>query len=261
MDSKKLGLIFISIFSLIFAIQFVSAQWYHNTNFFKGASETIIQWIKDIFGPFFEAIIGTSGFDEFFWAKILLLFLFFAVFYMTLKRVEAFKDREGIAALISIIITIFAVRYINNEGIIASILMPSGAMGISIMIFLPILIYFFFVHNAISSPIGRRAGWLVFSVVFLVLWLKRADRISSDMNWIYGVGVAVILINIIFDEGIHQYFGITQARAARRERIKLQISDIEEQLKRYRMVPNPSVAMRDTIEILERRLNKLYRQL
>jgi len=62
MDSKKLGLIFISIFSLVFAIQFVSAQWYHNTNFFKGASETIIQWIKDIFGPFFEAIIVFCSF-------------------------------------------------------------------------------------------------------------------------------------------------------------------------------------------------------
>jgi len=262
MNKKKLGLIFISIFSLIFAIQFVSAAWYQNSNFFSGASDTIIQWIKDILGPFFQAILGTGNFDEFFWVKILLLFLLYGLIYTILSKVEMFKHREGIVFLVAIIISIFAVRFMDNEGLIAFILMPSGALGISLMIFLPILIWFFFVHQSGIGPIGRRAGWLLFSVVFVVLWLKRASRMPSDLNWIFGVGAAIVLINLIFDEGIHQYFGISQARAARRDRIKIHISELAAQIREIQHNnPNPSTVDLENIRILERQLQRLYRQL
>ncbi|MEM3405372.1 MAG: hypothetical protein QW117_00125 [Candidatus Pacearchaeota archaeon] len=258
---KKLDLIFLSLVIIMAITSLVSAQWYKDKEFFSGASETIIQWIKDIFGPFFQTLLGTGNFDEFFWAKILFLILAYAIFYLSLIKVEMFRNKEGVAALISIIVSIFAVRYMSKEGFFSYILMPSGTLGISLAIFLPILIYFFFIHNSISSPIGRRAGWLVFSVVFLVLWLNRAERISSDMNWIYGIGAIIVLINLIFDERIHEYFGITQARAARRARIRLQIAELEERISRLRSLPNPSRIVEDTIRDLEHQLQRLHRRL
>jgi hypothetical protein len=263
MNKKKLVLFFISISLILISINLVSASIFNsNADFFNGAADTIIQWIKDILGPFFQVILGSSGFDEFFWAKILLLFLLYAVIYTILVKVEMFKHKEGIVFIVSTIVSIFAVRFMDNEGFIEFILMPSGALGISLVIFLPILIWFFFMHESGLGPIGRRMGWILFSVVFVVLWVKRASQVPSELNWIYGIAGAIVLICFFFDEGIHQYFGISQARATRRDRIKMEISEISGRIREIRHDnPNPSNVDEENLRVLERRLQRLYRQL
>lgn len=223
MDKKKglyawlCGLFLINILPLISAYGFSFD--------IRRGPEDVINFIKDFTSPFFEAILNTSAYSDFFFAKVLLLILVFISIYFVLRKIDFLElnEKKGVLIIIASVISILGLRYLPDSDLVSGILLPYNALGLAIAIFLPLLIYFFFVEKSIPSPPGRRAAWIIYAIVFGVLWASRSSEISQTANYIYTAGLAVVILFLFLDRSLHRYFqledlrGIQNAAATGRE--------------------------------------------
>jgi hypothetical protein len=168
--------------------------------------EMVIGWIKDSYRPIFEVLLGTSAADEFFFAKILVFLLIFSIVYMVTQNIDIFSKNMAIIWIVSLGVSILATRYIPNTEFFKAMLLPYSVLGVAVTIFLPMLIYFFFVNTSVPGMFGRRFAWFLYGAIFLVLWGMRGSELG-DANWIYILGLIFVILNFIFDGPIHQYFG------------------------------------------------------
>lgn len=178
-------------------------------------SEGVGQFVRgmgELISPFFELILNTSSYDEFFFAKSLLLILLFVIVLTAVKRIHLFEKQKGISFIIAGVVSILSVRYISDDGFISGILIPYGSLGIAITTFLPLLIYFFFVHQSVPGNFGRRAAWILYGIIFLFLWGSRSADLNNSSNWIYLSGLAFVLVSFVWDSSIHSYFGLSDIK-------------------------------------------------
>jgi len=198
MKKEKFVIILVSIFLITITANLITAQDYN------------IDWVMNemgnAFASIFAPIFGVGTSSEFLFSKILLFFLLFSVIFMTTKRISVFDENIAVQFTVSIIFAILSVRYLKETDLMHAILLPSGTLGASITIFLPLLVYFLFLHSSEIGGFGRRAGWIVYGVVFLVLWGSREYNDMSAANWIYGLGLLFVLASLIFDKQVHKYF-------------------------------------------------------
>ena len=182
--------------------------------------------IKDFTSPFFEAILNTSAYEPFFFAKILLLIILFLVIVFSLnksKMLGSLEDKPFVIYTISALISILAMRYLPDSDLIQGILLPYSALGIAITTFLPLMIFFFFIQNSNFGGFGRRAGWFLYGIIFLALWLSKEVTTSSTTNMIYSFSLLFIVLSIMFDKSIHKYFAFKEIRAIDRNLSDAQI--------------------------------------
>lgn len=257
----KRGMLVLSLVMLFASLSsFMVSAYTFPINDLSQTSSNIIQAGKDMLSPILEFLLGVNSFDQYFFQRTLLLVLIYVVVFVVLKRIDIFKRNRVIMIIVAAIVSILGARYMSEVQLIEGVLLPYGTFAIALTMLLPFIIYFFFVHNAISSPGGRRMAWILFAAVFFGLWFTRRADVGSA-GWIYLIGIAAVAISFLFDETIHQYFGLSQAKEAKRNRIKMQIADIEARLNNLRNIPNPSRATEDTIRMLEERINDLSRKL
>ena len=196
---KKSGL---SLFLILASLPFASAQYFS----IEEGMRQFVEGMQELFTPLFEGLLGTSSYDDFFFAKILMFFLLFIVLFAVMKKVELFEKMKGVGPLIALIISLLAVRYISEEGFFAGILLPYGALGIAVLTFLPFLIYFWFVHKSVKTGLGRRVAWILYAIVFVFLWGSRSSDISTESNWIYFTTLIIMFIVFAFDKTFKSYF-------------------------------------------------------
>ena len=192
---KEKVTILIIIIALI--IPLVSAQF----NLREG-TEQLLKQIQDFSEPLLKFLLGVDSYDEFFFTKVLLFILLIVVIFSVLKNIEIFRHYLGAQWILSIIISLLAVRYLISINIINAILLPYGALGIAITILLPLVIFFYFVHNSIRHSRMRMLSWILYGLFFIGLWWQRSVDIGN-FGWIYGAGIIGVLIAIIFDKQIH----------------------------------------------------------
>jgi len=108
--------------------------------------------------------------------------------------------------IVTTISSIFAVRYLKPNAIINAILLPYGGLAAAITIFLPLLIFFMFLHSSQIGSFGRRAGWFIYGTVFIALWLMRPYEEMTTASIIYLLGLGFIILSFIFDGSVHKYF-------------------------------------------------------
>ena len=117
---------------------------------------------------------------------------------MTLRKVDLFSSNAVILWIVVLSVSILSVRYLPaDNAFFQGMLLPYTVLGAAIIIFLPMLVYFLFVNTAVPGDFGRRFAWFLYGVVFLVLWGMRSSDIGAT-NWIYGLGLAFVLLNFIF---------------------------------------------------------------
>jgi len=190
--------------------------------------------------PFLEVIIGDYSTGEFFFAKVLLLILLFVFIRFILGRVPAFENQGAVSATIALIVSIFAVRFISESGVIFGILLPFGTLGIAIATALPFIIYFYFIHTVLDAGyVGRRILWVLFGVVFVLLWINRADAISDIGNQIYGLMTFLIVLSILLDRQIHKYFTGKEMQGFFSEANLRSITKLQEEYLRFLNVDTP----------------------
>jgi len=246
---KKEKFVFIiGILFLIISINMISAQQFSIDWFYQEMTESF----ASIFGPIFN--VDTS--DEFLFAKILLFILLFSIVFMVLKKIEIFKRNKAVQTTVSVIVGIFAVRYLKPNEIVNAILLPYGAFGAAITIFLPLLIFFMFLHTAGIGSFGRRAGWFIYGATFLILWAMRESSDMGTANWFYALGLGFVIISLLFDSTVHEYFELGKHNKARRDLHKERYADL---MDKYNKAVHAGLT--DIAEDLKEKLEDLARKM
>lgn len=209
-----------------------------------------------IFQPLFEIIMQGET-PEFLFAKSLLGILLFVIVFTVIKKVPVFKGNKTVSLIIALVVAILAVRFISENDLVNGILLPYGTLGVALTTLLPFLIFFYFVHEGQMGPIGRRALWLVFGIIFIIVFGYKFENISDISKYIYIFTLMGMIIAFIFDRGIHQYFGLAEDSRRRRERGEALIADAEYKIHNLSMDPNPSSATEHTIKRYENYIKKI----
>ena len=209
-----------------------------------------IEQIGSNIGQILAPIIGPAETGEFLFAKILLFFLLFAIIFVALNNIDIFSSNRVVHVTLTLIVSIFAVRYIKEGNFINAILLPYSALGVAISIFLPLLIYFYFVHFSGIGPFGRRIAWIIYAITFLVLWGSRTyDPIGAGptlgtANWIYFIGIGFLIVNILFDRSIHRYLGLSGLERWRERSEDARVARLQAEHEEIRGVDSPQARRR-----------------
>jgi hypothetical protein len=166
-------------------------------------SEQLVQIVKDVFGPVFQALLGGS--TELLFEKILFLILLFLVVYIALKRVPAFRENLAVLWIISLSVAFLGTRFLSDILLARFVLFSYTVMGVAIMTILPLIIYFYFVETTITSSAFRRIAWLIFFVIFFGLWITKKSEIGN-LAYIYLVAAILSLVFMLFDRTIQASF-------------------------------------------------------
>jgi hypothetical protein len=224
------------------------------------SSEQLIGLIQDIFGPIFMVLLGVGSVDQHFFERILVLVLLFVMILTALKKAEMFKKNYYVALIVSAAVSLIGARFISEFGLIEGILLPYGALAVALSVFIPLFVFFFFIHLSLGdSPLGRKLAWILFGVVFLGLFLFRNDDLGEMKN-IYLIGMLVLVILFIFDNKIHEYFGINEGRRARKKIFDDHIAQIDRDLSYYIRSGADTKEVRERIEDMHRRRKELVRE-
>ncbi len=209
-------------------LPFASAQ-FGGFGDFRQASENVVRFIEDFFGPIFGALFNTTSFDEYLFVKALFLIVLFLLIRFSLSNFPRLGERQGVVIVISLIVSILAIRYLGDISIVKTILIPYSVLGIAITSIIPFIIFFYFIEASDSSAI-RKFGWTTFFVIFSALAISRWNdlRVSGgyfdgwSAAWIYFIIAIIAGIFLIFDNRIH---------TARMVKGLLKISDREKRIK------------------------------
>ncbi len=190
----------------------------------------IIDSILGILSPVFEVLIGPYSASEFFFAKVLLLFLLVIVTKSVLDKTPLGEGNERISTFIAVIVSLLAIRFINENDLIGGILIPYGTLGVAITTIIPLVVFFWFVHRTNVGPFGRKFFWATFVIILLVLWAAKSDKISEISNWIFGLVLITAVLLMIFDKSVHSYLGIGDLRKYEKDRNKRRIWEAKKEL-------------------------------
>lgn len=172
----------------------------------EGLKEVIVILIQFIS----DTIFNINSFDEFLFAKILLFSIIFMVTYSSIAKSKLISENRTINIIISVSISILAIRFLPDNDFINSMLLPYGAFGAAIVTFLPLAIFFFFVHENLKGTIIRRSAWIFYGAFFIGLWWMRKTELSEAVGWIYTGAFLTILFSIAFDKQIHKIWGMRE---------------------------------------------------
>ena len=246
------------ILSLITLISISLASAYISGGPVQGLQQ-LLDGVTEAINIFMNFLFNIGFYDEFIFVKFLLLLIIFIVSYTVLKRMDLFS-KPMIAFVIAACVSILAVRFIPSTDFLQAMLLPYTTLGISLTIFLPFLIFFYFVHHSMNLPVSRRIAWLLFAAVFFGTWYSRYEVIG-EANWIYWIGIGITLLMVIFDHQIHSYFGIQEWKNARRELKLREIANLKSDVARWQPLAASDPSMRRLIERNNKRIHALERGL
>jgi hypothetical protein len=201
----KLKILGLTVLFLLIAPAFVSAgPAEFISDVIRGATDAA----RSVFRPLFDLIVGGEGLaNDIFYAKSLFLILLFVVIFAVVRKIPMFERNKAISIIVAAIVSIFAVRFMLVDDFVEGVLLPYGTLGVAITIFIPFMIYFYFLHISGITGFVRRGAWVLYGIVFFVFWVSRWNSIASEANTIYILIVLAIILAFIFDKGIHRYFG------------------------------------------------------
>ena len=165
---------------------------------------------KDGFGQVVSLVLGDlDGYGgdafELMMIKFLVLILVLAITKFSLERTPFGASQNAVIVnIISIAVSLIAVRYLTTEALVRFIWTPYGVLGVALSVFLPFLIYFFFIES-MDDAVIRKVGWTIFAVIYGALAYLRWDTFAGEefnLGWLYVAIVAISLLLIIFDSKV-----------------------------------------------------------
>jgi hypothetical protein len=168
--------------------------------------------IINFFKPVLASILGDSNLtgDQFF-AKVLFVVIILAIVWSILDRVSFFAENTWVVAIVSIAFSILSIRFLEAD-FINMILLPYSTAGIAITALIPLIIYFYFVEQAITSSTFRKIAWIFAGVIFIGLYFTRLPDLKTA-GWIYPI-VSVLCVGFLFfDKTIQRLWKKAQAES------------------------------------------------
>ena len=163
-----------------------------------------VQSVYTTVEPVVTYIIGETGTSEFFLAKILFLIIIFAVVWKAMQRIPFFSSNEWVLWVVSIGVSILAIRWFGNVEIVKTVILPYSVLGIVISAGIPLILAFLIIEGL--RPTMRKTGWIFFAVVFVFLWASRMDQLGQFGN-IYLVAAGLALLMLFMDSTIQKWMG------------------------------------------------------
>lgn len=132
---------------------------------------------------------------------IVLFLMFFILIFIGVKKVLFVRDGErGIVAIIAIVVSLLAVRYMSVEQLLI-ITTTYSYVGFFIWFFLPFFMVVMFSHTFGMIALFRRGIILVFGIVFYCL-LPIRNSLSDILNLI---AIGGLVFAIVFDGQIQKF--------------------------------------------------------
>jgi hypothetical protein len=204
---KFLALGILGMFLFSFSLSFVSAA-----PDFVGGAQDVVEGAYELIKPVLESVIGDTDTSEFFLAKVVFLLVILAVVWKSMEKVPFFSDNDWVLWIVSLGVSILAIRWFGNAEIVKTVILPYSALGIAISAALPFIGAFFIIRGL--KPTMRRVGWIFFGVVFLFLWFTRYEELGN-FGYIYLVTVALAILMMIFDGTIQKTWMKASAERSR----------------------------------------------
>ncbi len=254
---KKAGIIVLTLLILSWIIPLISAYGYLD---FRQGSNQVIQWIQDFSGPFFEVMLNTSTYDQYFFAKSLFLILTFVVVLTVLEKVSMFEDKTGVRVILAVAIAIMGARYVTELQFVQYVLLPYSVLAIAITMGLNLLIFGYFIHSAVPGAAGRKFGWIIFLAILIGMFFDRLPELSEGGVLAYSIGILLAIAAIAFDRRLQEYVGLRAGRDAERNILTQRLAFIEQKLQVLNAA-TPSANITRTITALEKEYRTTVKKL
>jgi len=264
MNKRVLSLFVFSLVAFsVLSSNFASASYYFPS--VRGVSESVITTYIDVFEPVLQALFGGYGgwTGYLLFERFLIFILLVSVIYIVLGRIELFADKKGIKWIVSIVVPLIGMRYIDYASL-SAIINQYQVLSIALTAVLPFIIFFYFVHGVgAGSHILRQICWIFFIAVYIGLWSTTQSELSSQ---IYFWTLAAAVISMVFDKRIDGYFRARRIARQGTFMVHREIGDINQEIDRIRnqirlnQFPDPRVGQK-MIEDLQRQVKYLQRQL
>ena len=194
---KSISIVALFLFSLVL----VSSASYDLPGNLERGMDGAIRIIESLFTPLVYVFFG--GYGELMFERVLLLLIIISIVYVVVSKMDIFKDNGGVIWIITLSVSLLALRFMTDE-LIENIILPYSIMGVALSAALPLIIYFTFVQSFESSSTIRKILWIFFIVVFIGLWDSRYDSLGS-LSWIYFATGLLGFIFLFFDGTIRRY--------------------------------------------------------
>ncbi|HVY01535.1 MAG TPA: hypothetical protein VHA12_02110 [Candidatus Nanoarchaeia archaeon] len=213
MKKQVLGVLFFAL--VLVSMSFVSAAAADNVREFFTSVSDIIKAVAEGLAPLANLLFGSENIGvgantpAFTVANIFIFIIVFVIVYIVVDSMEFFSAHTFFSWVISIAVSVLAVRFLS-DGMINAIIFPYRALGIALAAGLPFVLYFVAVETKMTSEFGRKAAWIFLGVIYVFLYFVRmyyAPAGSQDLSafsWIYLVTAAVCLLMVIFDGTLSQ---------------------------------------------------------
>ncbi|VVB80488.1 Uncharacterised protein [uncultured archaeon] len=161
--------------------------------------------------PIFQFLLGGNYYDsQLLFEKFLFFLLILGFVFIVLKNMPLFTGQKNILVVVSLVVSILSVRYINYEWLMTMILTYS-VLGVALISLLPFVIFFFFLNGvAPNSATVRKIGWVLFTCVYIGLWVSADNPFYSK---VYAWTAVVSVLFLWADGTIHRYLKAERIKA------------------------------------------------
>jgi hypothetical protein len=176
----------------------------------------------------FKFILSPSGTESELVARVLIFLLLAIVLYKPSYNIVGKNEKWGV--VLSVIVSTMAVRFLD-AAIIKGMMLPYGAIGITISIVIPFILleYFFLFQDDNLSPMFRTAGYAIMLAMFLAMWWFRWTDLG-DLAYYYLWAAAFVIAAWSLDGSFRKWLDMSRIKSREDRAAYLQILDLEERL-------------------------------
>jgi hypothetical protein len=224
----KRGMSVFVLLSLVFGVLFMSMSFVSAQSGPIDAISRAIGSVVDFIEPVTALIVGATPGGEFLFVKILLMIIVFSIVWIVLKNFDFFSEHNRFLVLISLIVTILAVRFLDSTEAISTILLPYSTLGIAITAGIPFIVYSLVINVGFKGPhkLIRRVAWIFFASIFIFLWFVRWNDIGNLGRFIYPLTAVASIVMLFLDgtiNGLLTQMKIEKAQSQNKEELLTEI--------------------------------------
>lgn len=228
---KNLGVLILGMFLISMFAGFVSARERQSGEAFTSVQNAVEAVYKTV-QPVLEKVIGDTDTSEFFFAKVLFLIIIFAIVWKSMERIPFFSssDNSWVLWVVSISVSILAIRWFGNVEIIKTAILPYSVLGIAVSAGIPFVLAFLIIEGL--KPTMRKVGWIFFAVVFVFLWVARIDELGQFGN-IYLATAGIALLALFMDGTIQRLMSKMKVERTNAYHLNKMAGDLRDEMKKF----------------------------
>ncbi len=198
---KKRGLVIGVLLGLVLSSIVVSAA--STSEVVEAINEGVAASVE-VAEPILKFLVGETGNNEDLFAKFLFLLLIVIVVFIALKNIDYFEEHGFANFLVSLVVSLLAVRFLAESEWVKTIILPYSVFGVAVTALLPMLLYVYVVETTIQNEILRKFAFVFAFFVFIGLYISRFDQVG-ETAWIYFAAALGTLVLLFADKTIRRY--------------------------------------------------------